>query len=130
LQYKIKSFPMFLYMSARGKLIMKRAGYGERSEFADRLILVRQLLPLIAQSEQRLKTNPQDALGLEVLAMTYAKRWMPEPAKALLARASQRDPHNRAGELAVAYNSLGDYYQMRYQFQTAIALFQKGAAVA
>ena len=49
---------------------------------------------------------------------------------ALLARAAQRDPHNRAGQLAVAYNSLGDYYQMTYQFQTAIELFQNGAAVA
>src|SRR2546423_15095142 len=27
-QYKIKSFPMFLFMSGRGKFIMKRAGYG------------------------------------------------------------------------------------------------------
>src|SRR5207253_4482829 len=77
-QYKIKSFPMFLYLSARGGFIMKRAGYGEKFEFAERLILARQLLPLIAQSEQRLKRKPQDAPTLEVLAMTYAKRWMPD----------------------------------------------------
>ena len=129
-QYKVKSFPMFLYFSPSGELIMKRAGYGDRFEFVDRLILARQLTPVVIQAEQKLKKDPNDALSLELLAMSCAKRWMPDQSRAALDRASKRDPHNHAGKLGVAYNSLGDYYQQSNEFETAISFFQKGAAVA
>ncbi len=111
-KYHVHSFPSFLYLSPNGELLMKRAGYGQQFEFADRIILIEQLRPMIEESNQRLRSNPRDPLGLELAAIACAKRFMPDEAGNFLARAEREDPKNRAGKLTVAFNSLGDFYQI------------------
>lgn len=135
-KYNVHAYPSFLYLSPSGELILKRSGFGRPpgpqnplGDGQNRLMLARDLSWIIPTANKRLAKNPNDALGLELMAIRYAKLQNPEKAQAYLDRACHADPQNRASKLTVACNSLGDYYQLANLYDKAIKCFSTGGAV-
>jgi tetratricopeptide (TPR) repeat protein len=128
-RYEIYAYPSFLFIDAKGSVLTKSTGFEERPNFLQRLGLALSLAEKQRNIEALAKKSSNPLLW-ELKAILFAKQWMESDALQSLKKAKELDPQNKLGHLATAFNSLGDYYQQRQQFRTAIHYFIEGSRVA
>ena len=123
-KYKIVVNSAILFLQPDGKLVHQIGGFHDpRSllvEMGKASGAARDRSPCLAA----LKKNPADGDAAARLAAIYTYELDINRAIASLATAEKSRQGNSSNLMAEAYNAIGDYYQMRFQYPKAIGYFR------
>jgi thioredoxin-related protein len=129
-RYGVNGFPTILFLTGGGEVAGKITGYRPPQPFADEMSRIATAHREYPALVQRVKANPKDGTSAAKLTIIYAGRGRAQQAEQTLRLAAAADPENRSGQLAKAYNAVGDLYQENQQFDRAIPLFRQGLKVS
>jgi tetratricopeptide (TPR) repeat protein len=124
-KYGVHGFPTILFIDTSGKVAGKIGGYMPPDAFAAELTKITKVHAEFPKLEAKYRANPNDAVTAAKLASAYAGKGDQAQAERLLGAAEKLDPTGKSGDLATAYNAVGDSYQEQQKFDRAISLFRK-----
>lgn len=126
-QYGVRGYPTILFINGAGAIENQIGGYEPPATFAAHIVQIAKAYKSLASVNTQVKAHPSDLELAGQQAIVYARWGDAVRAAAVLARAEKRDPNNRKGYLAGAYNALGAYYQRKGEVDKALPLFRKAA---
>ena len=107
-KFGVTGFPTLLFLDESGFEVSRIGGYlpaGPLVQEVNAAVKVHRELPAMAA---KVKASPADAKGALELLKVYASMRRTQPSEALLAQVQRADPKNAQGQLATAFNVVGE----------------------
>ena len=126
-KYGVTGFPTILFLDEAGKVEDTIGGYLPPAGFSQKIeeaLTVHDLPNLQA----RYRTSPNDVVLVAKLVACYTAKGDIAHANAMLAQQEKIDPRNAKGLLSKSYSAVGDYYQLKNNFELAIPQFRKAVS--
>ncbi len=136
--YGVRGFPTILFLDPKeaaapkpddeefegkgGGLVGQIVGYMPPEPFSEKLESISASYTEFPKLLEAYKAHPEDAKTASRLIEVYQMRGQGEKARQVL---EDLEGRGAKGDLASAYNAVGDTYQEKGQFDEAIALFRK-----